>query len=139
MISFVGAFFLVRYRVHEAAEEKHKVDEKLGNVQDSPVQPTNTNPPIFATNPHLEGVGPFRRDKPPVRLLKHCHTLCIVLATAGFILALVGVVTYVWARLPPSSRVTATVAMGICVTGAFGVIVLPPPAEQSSPRDGAQA
>lgn len=154
MISFVGAFFLVRYRVHEAAEQKHKVDEKAGDTTGTvgsgsmlPAQgSTNTTtashpsngPAVFAANPRFENIGPFRTNKPPVHLLEHCHTLSMVLAVAGFIPALIGVLCYVWARLPRSSRIVATVAMGISVVGALGIIILPPPAEQSG-RGGSRA
>lgn len=140
MISFVGAFFLVRYRVHEAAEEKHMVEVQLGVADKSASDPTaqRETPRIVSRNPQLEGFGRFHRNGPPTHLLEHCHMLCMIQAVAGFLLALIGVLSYVWAFLPVTSRVTATAAMGICVVGAVGIILIPPPTEDNDTRLGRQ-
>ena len=132
-VSFIGAFFLVRYRVREASREEYKVEKKLEdsgnsntNSDATPKAPSEeTEHPLFYANPRIEEVGPFRRGKPPTKLLEHCHTLCMVLAAIGFILAKVGVMCYVWASLPVSAWIVGTTFMGLCIIGFLCAVVLP--------------
>lgn len=129
-LSFVAAFFLVRFRVHEASREEIKVEHKLehsnhSNGDATPKSLPSEELPIFAANPHLEEVGPFRRGKPPTQLLEHFHTLCMILAAVGFVLAKIGVICYVWALLPTSARIVGTVLMGLCIAGFVGAVLLP--------------
>lgn len=120
--------------MHEASREEHKVEHKLNNENASLASSEHeTSLPIFSANPHIEEVGPFRRGQPPTQLLEHCHTLCMILAAVGFVLAKLGVICYVWAMLPLSARVVATVCMGLCLTGFVGVIILPPSFSPDSP------
>lgn len=81
--------------------------------------------PIFSTDPHLEQVGPWRKHEPPIALLDHCHLLCMMLSAIGFILAMVGIMCYVWAKLPLSSRVVTSVFGGFCIALGFAAIFAP--------------
>ena len=79
-------------------------------------------PPIFSRNPHLEQVGPFwLRGRPSQHLLSRMHALCVLLATLGFALAIMGIICYGWARQPREVSIFATVILG---TGIVAVIVL---------------
>lgn len=118
IVSFLAAFFLIRYKLEEAKREEQKVETGLTPVS------SHSNLRILSTNPHLAQVGPFRRGKPPTQLLNHCHTLCMVLSAVGFMLAIAGVLCYVWARLPRSVGIFATVCLGVCwVSAVFAVFV----------------
>ncbi|KAJ7125138.1 hypothetical protein C8R44DRAFT_619677 [Mycena epipterygia] len=112
IISFMGAFFLVRYNLKEAKEEQR--EQSL--VQYLSLQP------VWTTNPHLEQVGPFQK-KPPTHLLSRCHNLCILLTFAGFALALLGIVAFAWAQNPISVGVVTSVSTLVCFGGAVWVFI----------------
>ena len=81
--------------------------------------------PIFSSDPHLEQVGPFRKHEPPIVLLDHCHLLCMMLSGLGFILAMLGIMCFVWARLPLTSRIVTSVFAGFCIALGFAAIFAP--------------
>jgi hypothetical protein len=151
ILSFIAAFFLVRFRVHEATHEEVKAelgvtsatsdshkeqpgtdsnenaenghgtaDNSVGNFPT-----TAANVPIFSTNPHLEQVGPFSKHEPPIVLLDHCHLLCMFLSMIGFVLAMLGIMCYVWARLPLSARVVSSAFGGFSIALGFAAIFVP--------------
>ncbi|EIW80370.1 hypothetical protein CONPUDRAFT_82632 [Coniophora puteana RWD-64-598 SS2] len=76
-------------------------------------------PPIFSRNPHLEQVGPFwLGGRPSQHLLGRMHSLCVLLATLGFALAIMGILCYGWARQPREVSIFATTIL------AAGIIIL---------------
>jgi len=133
IISFMGAFFLVRYNLKEAKEEQREVGIAPGigapnghtqsrvGTQQSLVQYLSLQP-VWTTNPHLEQVGPFQK-KPPTHLLSRCHNLCILLTFAGFALALLGIVAFAWAQNPISVGVVTSVSTLVCFGGAVWVFI----------------
>lgn len=131
IVSFVAAFFLVRFRVHEATHEEVKIQQggispksthdDSGNGNGAP----DVDPPIYSTDPHLEQVGPFRRHEPPILLLDHCHLISMLLSLFGFALAMLGVMCYIWARLPLSARVVATAFVGAGILMALAAVFSP--------------
>jgi len=148
VISFLAAFFLIRYKLKEAKNEELKLEEHMVNhnteppdiergsmpphnmasaVNISPPAPvkraTASEPPIWTTDPHLEQVGPFRKN-PPTHLLARCHSLCVFFAFVGFFLALLGIIFYVWARHPLGVSVFASVCMASCTVGMVGILVV---------------
>lgn len=87
-----------------------------------------TDPPqnqiIWSTNPRLVQVGPFK-TKVPIELLSRCHSLCVFLTFLGFILAIIGLLSFSWDRLPMSIGIGASVALGFClISGAF-ILIFP--------------
>lgn len=125
ILSFVAAFFLVRFRVHEASRQEHKAEHKLEAGAHRDTKSPSAPPGIWSSNPRLEQVGPLRRGSPPTHLLESCHTLCMVLAAVGFVLAMAGILCYVWACLPTSSIVLSTVAITLSLLAATAALVLP--------------
>ncbi|TFY57599.1 hypothetical protein EVJ58_g6926 [Rhodofomes roseus] len=119
IISFLAAFFLVRYRLKEATKEEIKIETGITPASSHPDLKTG----IWSTNPHLEEMGPFRGG-PPTRLLEHLHTLCMWLALVGFALALAGALCYTWARLSLSASVFATACLGVAWFAAIGAVVV---------------
>src|SRR6266576_6052182 len=123
IVSFQAAFFLVNYKVHEA--KKEEVQAEGGIFVETPLdifeavpdpmlqrpkvfkalpkRVATNSPPIWSTNPHLIQVGPFR-GQPPTDILGRCHSLSVFLATVGFVLAVVGIGCFAWARQPQSAR-----------------------------------
>jgi hypothetical protein len=135
ILSFVAAFFLVRFRVHEANRKEEVVEQKLENgsapgPEDHKLEPAQTIMPlpymsIWSANPQLEQVGPLRKGKPPTHLLENCHTLCMILSVAGFVLAMIGTICYIWAMLPRSSKILSTVTIGVSIFASTGALTLP--------------
>ncbi|KAI0718973.1 hypothetical protein C8T65DRAFT_737000 [Cerioporus squamosus] len=140
ILSFLAAFFLIRYKLTVAKREERKVESGLAgsatNVHpngsgsgsgtaDANASCTTTassTQPIWSSNPHLEQVGPFRRGQPPTHLLDHLHSVCMWLSIVGFVLALAGVLCFAWSRLALSGGVFASVCMVVClVTGVAAV------------------
>ncbi|EIW80361.1 hypothetical protein CONPUDRAFT_137599 [Coniophora puteana RWD-64-598 SS2] len=81
-------------------------------------------PPLFSRDPHLEQVGPFwLRGAPSQHLLSRIHLLCIVLASAGFVLALMGILAYGWARQPREVSVFVTAILGAGILALMAVFV----------------
>ncbi|KAF8435041.1 hypothetical protein L210DRAFT_956920 [Boletus edulis BED1] len=71
-------------------------------------------PPIISANPHLEQVGLFRSNVSS-HLLSRTHALCVSLAAAGFILAIIGILCYAWATQPTEVSIFASVCFGAAV------------------------
>ncbi|KAJ7668673.1 hypothetical protein DFH06DRAFT_1182248 [Mycena polygramma] len=118
IISFMAAFFLVRYNLKEAKEEQREVNPGAA----SPTSPLSSRTPVWSTNPHLEQVGPFSK-KPPTHLLSRCHNLCILLTFVGFFLALLGIVAFAWGQNPVSVGVVTSVSTLACFVGAAWVFL----------------
>ncbi|KAF8339403.1 hypothetical protein F5887DRAFT_1077443 [Amanita rubescens] len=144
IVSFQAAFFLVNYRVHEA--KKEEVQAEGGTFVETPLDifeavadpmlqrpkvfkalpkrvATNSSP-IWSTNPHLVQVGPFR-GQPPANILGRCHSLSVFLATVGFVLAVVGVGCFAWARQPQSASIFTTICIAISAMLCLGILIVP--------------
>uniref|UniRef100_A0A0W0FVF8 Transmembrane protein n=1 Tax=Moniliophthora roreri TaxID=221103 RepID=A0A0W0FVF8_MONRR len=141
-MAFIGAFFLVRFKVKEAKQKEEEVaditppapskgevilDMAANQVTNSPEtdQPPRSNwegPAVHSANPRLVHVGPFFHH-PPINLLSRCHFLCILCSLLGFVLAMAGIIALTWARhprtvsIPASGCLVACLACGISVVG----------------------
>ncbi|KAF8622389.1 hypothetical protein AX15_007043 [Amanita polypyramis BW_CC] len=145
IVSFLGAFFLVNYRVHEAKKEEAKAEgevviETPVNIFDAAAGPeihtTNifgANPIavekaggalIWSSNPELVQVGPFH-GQPPADVLGRCHSLSVLLASLGFVLAMVGIGCFAWGRHARSASIFCTVWIAICVVLGVGILIVP--------------
>ena len=145
VLSFLGAFLLIRYKLKEATHEEMVAE----GLVDSPLvfevgaQPTMrkaandgtapstqgpkarngtyaVEPPIISANPHLEQVGPFRSSVSS-HLLSRAHGLCVFLAAIGFVLAIIGIVCYAWASYPLSISIFTSTCLG---TAVLAMVVL---------------
>ncbi|EKM53379.1 uncharacterized protein PHACADRAFT_259720, partial [Phanerochaete carnosa HHB-10118-sp] len=134
MLSFVAAFFLVRFRVHEASKQEVQVEKQLeagpaprssGDQKPRQASQAPAPPQVWSSNPRLEQVGPLRRGNPPTHLLESFHTLCMALSVIGFVLAMVGIMCYVWALMPTSSIVLSTGVIGLSIIASVVVLFLP--------------
>ena len=140
ILSFLAAFFLIRYKLTMAKREERIVESGLADSASNPIgsgslssdatadadlsrsSTASTSQPIWSSNPHLEQVGPFRRGRPPTHLLDHCHSLCMWLSIVGFVQALVGVLCFAWSKLSLSGGVFGSICMAVCVvTGVAAV------------------
>ncbi|KAK0212421.1 hypothetical protein DFS33DRAFT_1281348 [Desarmillaria ectypa] len=101
-ISFIAAFFLIRFKVTEANKE----ELQAGGT----VKPDE----IWCANPRLVQAGPFH-EQPPLDLLNKCHSLSILLSVFGFALASTGILCLAWARQPVSVSIFTSVCLCICL------------------------
>ncbi|KAF7296084.1 hypothetical protein MKEN_01423500 [Mycena kentingensis (nom. inval.)] len=132
ILSFLGAFFVVRYRLKEAREEQKEVTYTASPTQavdrsgtDFSLLRAPRSPKlqaVWTTNPHVEEVGPFQR-KPPTHLLSKIHNICILITFCGFALALLGILAF--ARRARDEELDASMA---CVG-----VTPSPPSTPSSP------
>jgi len=150
VISFLGAFFLIRYKLEVAERDEEEIEQEM---VDSPIsissdpekrasstsqaRTTNNargrvrvktgspeNPIVWSTNPRLVQVGPFK-TKAPTLLLSRCHSLCVFLTFLGFLLAIMGLMSFAWDRLPLSIGIGASVALGVCLIAGTSILVFP--------------
>ncbi|KAG1739119.1 uncharacterized protein EDB91DRAFT_1248879 [Suillus paluster] len=130
------------FHVKDIERDAQELDTQRSDPEDSP-QTKNTKdtqynspmlrrmgsepaePPIFARDPHLEQVG-FWSPTISSHMLSRVHTLCILLAGIGFLLAIMGIMTYAWALQPKEVSIFATVCLGFAVL-TMGVLLLPDP------------
>ncbi|TBU31104.1 hypothetical protein BD311DRAFT_147854 [Dichomitus squalens] len=120
IISFLAAFFLIRYKLSVAKHEERKVEGATHNGVE-----TVSSSSVWSSNPHLEQVGPFRRGQPPTHLLDHCHSLCMGLSAVGFVLAIMGVMCFAWSRMPLSASIFASACCGACIVSGVAAIFWP--------------
>ncbi len=148
IVSFLAAFFLVNYRVHEAKKEEAEAEgdtfvETPLDIFEVAIDPTPQHPKVFkgqpksiatqkkvdrrlrSSNPYLAQVGPFHRKQPPANILGRCHSLSVFLATAGFVLAMGGIACLAWTRQTQSVRVFTLILIAICVTLGVGILIVP--------------
>ncbi|KAF8126346.1 hypothetical protein EV363DRAFT_1174555 [Boletus edulis] len=159
VLSFLGAFLLISYKLEEARREKliaegipianSRVQGFVNNdVERGPINPglkqtltsndarsmmhmsashnttatvperikwNTTHPverPVFSADPHIEQGVPYLSHESSHRLLCRTHGLCVFLAAAGFILAIIGILCYAWAFQPASVSTFASVCLG---------------------------
>ncbi|KAI0743740.1 hypothetical protein C8Q80DRAFT_1272388 [Daedaleopsis nitida] len=143
ILSFLAAFFLIRYKLTAAKREERKVESGLAdsaaNAHSADNDPhgsadnnasrrttaSSASQPIWSSNPHLEQVGPFRRGLPPTHLLDHCHSLCMWLSVVGFVLALAGVLGFSWSKLSLSGGVFASICIAVCLVTSVAAVFWP--------------
>lgn len=129
-MSFLAAFFLVRYRLHEAAKQEVKLE--LGDKPGTPDSDVKTS--VLMKNWHMEEVGPFGGGRPPIHLLKYLHTLCMWLSLLGFALALAGALCFTWEQLTISAGVFASICMGVSWAAALVAFLLARRRERGNTR-----
>jgi hypothetical protein len=143
--SFLAAFFLVNYRVHEAKKDEvqaegHTFVETPLDIFEAVADPTLQQQRVFkshhhmathdkvdsiwSTNPHLVQVGPFL-GQPPTNILGRCHSLSVFLATVGFVLGVAGIGCFAWSRQSLSASIFTTICIG--TTATLGVCILAVP------------
>ncbi|TFK50986.1 hypothetical protein OE88DRAFT_1660161 [Heliocybe sulcata] len=141
ILSFLGAFILVRYKVKEAKKEEIKAEggqpttvtsspvdlEKAAQSASQPQMPPSNHtqtpgapsemPDIFCRDPRLVQVGPFSRQ-PPIKILERVHSLCLWTSAVGFVLALMGILCFSWSVMPRSVSVVSSACLAVCVLGS---------------------
>jgi len=63
-----------------------------------------------------------KNAKSLVRLLNRCHRMCSIFALVGFILVLVGIISYVWAALEHTVAIFGSACVGVCMFLGFAAL-----------------
>lgn len=61
---------------------------------------------------------------PPIRLLSNCHTLSVTMAVIGFLLALIGILAFVWTSLPDAVAAFTTACLTSCLLAIITTFAL---------------
>lgn len=82
----------------------------------------------FPRRHHRQSTGganePATPLEPPIRLLSNCHTLSVAMAIIGFILGLLGILTFAWTTLPLSVGIFSSACLGVCLCAIFATFTL---------------
>lgn len=122
IISFLAAFFLIRFELCEAMVQELKVDHTPAPKASRTNTAASSEQGVWTTDPHLEHRGPWGSHEPPVNLIRKCNSLCMWLTTTGALLALMGVVCATWSTMPQSVSIFTSACVGFCLVA--GVYVL---------------
>ncbi|KAG8220426.1 hypothetical protein J3R82DRAFT_3118 [Butyriboletus roseoflavus] len=119
ILGYVASFALIRYRIIED-------DRKVEGIQIDAAQPAQRPSRRIVLEPMrplrsfvtcLEVLGFLSTSQssppPPLSLLTHCFYTTLGLTTIGTILALTGILAYVWAGLPAPVGIFSTVCLGV--------------------------
>ena len=123
IISFLAAFFLIRYKLSAAKRESHKIEATMPNGQVR--VGTVSSSSVWSSNSHGEQIGLFRRGQLLTHLLSHCHSSCLGLSAVRFVLPITGIMCFVWLRLLLSRSMFASACCAACVVSGVGAIFWP--------------
>jgi len=149
VISFIGAFFLVQYKLTIAEEDEEEVETEMvdsptsfnsdpekivsptsfyragsRSIQGRARAPPGLSDQVWSVNPRLVQIGPFQKE-PPTQLLSRCHSLCVFLTFLGFVLAIIGLISFAWDRQPLGISVAASITMTFCLTAGTTILIFP--------------
>jgi len=110
ILGYVASFVLIRYRIIED-------DTKLRRVVCEPVRPLDWLVTFLQRPERLFLSVSRRRSLPPLSLLTRCYYTTLFFTATGFVLAVTGILVYMWAGLSMSVGIFATVCLGVS-TGA---------------------
>lgn len=154
VLSFLGAFLLIRHKLKEATREEmiaegiklvnsplegssiKDVERDAKSTMHNPVingtarsalaqnkqGSYSMEPPVVSAHPRVEQVGLFRSNVSS-HLLGRTHALCVFLAAAGFILAIVGIICYAWAFQPVAVSVFASTCLGVSLLAMIILLI----------------
>ena len=120
IISFLAAFFLIRYKLSAAKRESHKIEATMPNGQDRVGTVSSSS-----VCSHGEQIGLFRCGQLLTHLLSHCHSSCLGLSAVRFVLAITGIMCFVRLRLLLSRSMFASACCTACVVSGVAAIFWP--------------
>ena len=123
IISFLAAFFLIRYKLSAAKREERNFEAAVANGQGG--VGTVSSSSVWSSNSHGEQIGLFRRGQLLTHLLSHCHSSCLGLSAVRFVLAITGMMCFVWLPLPLNSSIFASACCTTCVVPGVAAIFWP--------------
>jgi len=122
IISFLAAFFLISYTIHEAVHELQLEFEPSSNTQYHHARERS----VTKHDTRVVQVCRFDSTLPPVRLLERCNNLCMVLTATGFILEIMAILCLAWDKMGVGVSSLATALTLFCIIASL--VVMRPPA-----------
>jgi len=116
ILGYVASFALIRYRIVEVSggnETKRIVLEA--------VRPLHW---LLSLLQHPERFRflSVRSSPPPLSLMTRCYYTTLCLTAAGFVLALTGILAYIWAGLRMSVGIFSTACLGVSISAGLWAI-----------------
>ncbi|KAH7921012.1 hypothetical protein BV22DRAFT_1132615 [Leucogyrophana mollusca] len=135
ILGYLASFVLIKYTIIEASPPSNE-DDKLGGILSSPSSKAYTTNDVVVAQAQpqprkrviVETRHPLRAFRapatsfsvqshqpitPPIALLTRCYYTTLALTALGFILALMGILAYIWAGLKMPVGVFSTICLGI--------------------------
>ncbi|KAL7277767.1 hypothetical protein ACG7TL_008710 [Trametes sanguinea] len=146
IVAYIGSYVLIRFRLNNAEKVEERTE---GQYTTAPARPSaekrrmksshrqsisaaSTAAPMSPTDTIRD--FPLERKTDPeasvkdaaiagleniVGVLSRAHNVSAAMASLGFILALLGILTYSWTAVPTSLGIFASVCMGVCFLAAL--------------------
>ena len=122
IFSFLATFFLICCKLSAAKREERNFEAAVANGQGG--VGTVSSSSVWLLNSHGEQIGLFRCGL-PTHLLDHCHSSCLGLSAVRFVLAITGIMCFVWLRLLLSRSMFASACCVACVVSGVAAIFWP--------------
>jgi hypothetical protein len=138
ILGYAASFALIRYRiVVDDTKVRYILSSGPGAAQlaqypsrrfiREPVRPLDWLVTLLQPPERLQFLSARRRSflsPPPLSLLTRCYYTTLGLTSLGFILALTGIVAYMWAGLPMPVGIFSTVCLGISASAGVWAIAV---------------
>ncbi|KAG6382039.1 hypothetical protein JVT61DRAFT_673 [Boletus reticuloceps] len=144
ILGYVASFALIRYRIVEVSGEDDTKVTKVGEILLfglGTAQPRRLSQRIVleAVRPLHWLLGLLQRparfrflsvrssqvsSPPPLSLLTRCYYTTLCLTAAGFVLALTGILAYIWAGLRMSVGIFSTACLGVGISAGLWAIAM---------------
>jgi hypothetical protein len=126
IISFLAAFFLISYALHEAKHElKLEVDE-LERTDSSDSQQHHRHhlreSSVVKNDTRVVQVCRFNSLLPPLQLLERCNQLCMTLTAAGFALEIMAILCFAWDTMGVAVSAFASALTLFCLVTSLLVV-----------------
>jgi len=122
ILGYAASFALIRYRI-VVDDTKYPSRRFIRE----PVRPLDWLVTLLQPPERLQFLSARRRSflsPPPLSLLTRCYYTTLGLTSLGFILALTGIVAYMWAGLPMPVGIFSTVCLGISASAGVWAIAV---------------
>ncbi|KZT21038.1 hypothetical protein NEOLEDRAFT_1181970 [Neolentinus lepideus HHB14362 ss-1] len=131
IISYIASFALIRFQLVDAEGNEVTQSAPPGLPKAEAIPPSastsTTSSRIRVSQvrllPFSLSPRPSRpHPQPPIPLLLWVHTVCIALSSLGFVLAVLGVMSYVWTALASAVKIFTTVCLGVSFAALGSVL-----------------
>ena len=109
--------------VFAAKREERKFEAAMPNGQGR--VGTVSSSSVWSSISHFEQLGLFRCGQLPTLLLDHFHSPCLGMSAVRFVLAITGIMCFVWLRLLLSRSMFVSACCAACVVSGAAAIFWP--------------
>jgi len=126
IISFLAAFFLISFTIHEAKHELtldldlERVDSHHSSNGHHHHHVRETS--VVKNDTRIVQICRFNSSLPPVQLLERCNYLCMFLTATGFALEIMAILCFAWDKMGVAVSSLATGLTLFCIIASFLVM-----------------